>query len=291
MKFDWIRVQKAFHAVRTLCRVLEVSRSGFYASIRRPASNRSIEDSRVVAEVAAVFEEHKGRYGSVRITRELRDSGLSVGRHRVRRLMRQAALRVRRRRRWVRTTDSRHRHPIAPNLLARNFTVDAPNRAWVADITYLPTRAGWLYLAVILDLYSRAVVGWSMSRRIDGTLTLDALDAALLRRPVEPGLIAHSDRGTQYAATQYRDRLQQHGMLCSMSRKGDCWDNAVAESFFATLRAELVDDERYPTRRHAEESIGEYIETFYNVERLHSHLDYVSPIEFELKTRVAAIAA
>ena len=282
MKFDWIRVQKAFHAVRTLCRVLEVSRSGFYASTRRPASSRSVEDSRVVAEVAAVFEEHKGRYGSVRITRELRDSGLSVGRHRVRRLMRQAALRVRRRRRcWVRTTDSRHRHPIAPNLLARNFTVDAANRAWVADITYLPTRAGWLYLAVILDLYSRAVVGWSMSRRIDGTLTLDALDAALLRRTVEPGLIAHSDRGTQYAATEYQDRLRQHGMICSMSRKGDCWDNAVAESFFATLKLELLGDDIFADHATARTLVFEYIEAYYNRRRRHSALGYVSPAAYE----------
>src|SRR5262249_27479219 len=154
----------------TLCRVLEVSRSGFYAWSWRPASQRSVDDSRLVAEVAAIFDEHKRRYGSVRITRELREQGRRVGRHRVRRLMQQAALRVRRRRRWVRTTDSRHPHPVAPNLLARNFTVDAPNRAWVADITYLPTRTGWLHLAVVLDLYSRAVVGWSMSRRIDGKL-------------------------------------------------------------------------------------------------------------------------
>jgi len=168
VKFDFIRAQKAFHAVRTLCRALEVSRSGFYAWLHRPASQRSVDDSRVVAAIAAVFDEHKGRYGSVRVTRELRDHGVRVGRHRVRRLMRTAGLRVRSRRRWVRTTDSRHQHPIAPNLLARNFAVGAPNRVWVADITYLPTRTGWLYLAVILDLYSRAVVGWSMSRRIDG---------------------------------------------------------------------------------------------------------------------------
>jgi transposase InsO family protein len=281
VKFDWIRVQKAFHAVRTLCRVLEVSRSGFYASMRRPASSRSVEDSRVVAEVAAVFEEHKGRYGSVRITRELRDGGLAVGRHRVRRLMRQAALRVRRRRRWVRTTDSRHRHPIAPNLLARNFTVDAPNRAWVSDITYLPTRAGWLYLAVILDLYSRAVVGWSMSRRIDGKLTLDALDAAVVRRRVEPGLIAHSDRGTQYAATEYQKRLQQHGMICSMSRKGDCWDNAVAESFFATLKLELLGGDMFADHATAQRLVFEYIEAYYNRRRRHSALGYVSPAAYE----------
>jgi putative transposase len=281
MKFGFIRVQKAFHAVRTLCRVLDVSRSGFYAWSRRPASQRSFDDSRLVAEVAAIFDENNRRYGSQRITRELRDNGVRVGRHRVRRLMHQLGLRARRRRRWVRTTDSRHANPIAPNLLARNFTVDAPNRAWVADITYLPTKTGWLYLAVIIDLFSRAVVGWSMSRRIDGKLTLDALDAALVRRNVEPGLIAHSDRGAQYAATEYQRRLQQHGIICSMSRKGDCWDNAVVESFFATLKVELLGDDVFADPATAQRLVFEYIETYYNRRRRHSTLGYVSPAAYE----------
>jgi len=281
VKFDWIRVQEAFHAVRTLCRVLDVSRSGYYAWSNRSPSPRSIEDSHIVAEVAAVFDEHKGRYGSVRITRELRDGGVRVGRHRVRRLMRQASLRARRRRQWMRTTDSRHGHPIAPNLLARNFTVAAPNRVWVADITYLPTKTGWLYLAVVIDLYSRAVVGWSMSRRIDGKLTLDALDAALRRRRVEPGLIAHSDRGSQYAATDYQQRLQQHQMVCSMSRKGDCWDNAVVESFFGTLKLELLGDDVFSDQATAKRLVFEYIEAYYNRRRRHSTLGYVSPAAYE----------
>lgn len=281
MKFGFIRVQKAFHAVRTLCRVLEVSRSGFYAWSRRPASQRAIDDSRLVAEVAAVFDDNKRRYGSQRITSELRDNGMRVGRHRVRRLMHQLGLRARRPRRWVRTTDSRHSHPIAPNLLARNFTVDAPNRAWVADITYLPTKMGWLYLAVVIDLFSRAVVGWSMSRRIDGKLVLDALDSALFRRRPEAGLIAHSDRGTQYAATQYQERLQQHGIICSMSRKGDCWDNAVAESFFATLKVELLGDDVFADQATAQRLVFEYIEAYYNRRRRHSTLGYVSPAAYE----------
>ena len=281
MKFAFIRAEKAVHAVRTLCRVLDVSHSGYYAWCRRPASKRCVEDSRLAAEVAAIFDEHQRRYGSVRITSELRESGLRVGRHRVRRLMRQAALHVRRRRRWVRTTDSCHRYPVAPNRLARNFTVEAPNRVWAADITYLPTKTGWLYLAVVLDLYSRAVVGWSMSRRIDGQLTVDALDAALLRRRVEPGLIAHSDRGSQYAATQYQQRLQQHGMLCSMSRKGDCWDNAVVESFFATLKLELLGDDVFADHATAQRLVFEYIEAYYNRRRRHSTLGYVSPAAYE----------
>jgi len=281
VKFDFIRVQKAFHAVRTLCRVLGVSRSGFYAWWRRPASQRAIDDSRLVAEVAAIFDENKRRYGSQRILRELRGNGVRIGRHRVRRLMRQIGLRARRRRRWVRTTDSRHSHPIAANLLARNFTVDAPNRAWVADITYLPTKTGWLYLAVVIDLFSRAVVGWSMSRRIDGKLTLDALDSALFHRRPEAGLIAHSDRGTQYAATEYQERLQQHGLICSMSRKGDCWDNAVAESFFATLKVELLGDDVFADQATAQKIVFEYIETYYNRRRRHSTLGYVSPAAYE----------
>ncbi|MCU1283519.1 MAG: putative integrase, partial [bacterium] len=163
----------------------------------------------------------------------------------------------------------------------RNFTVDAPNRAWVADITYLPTKTGWLYLAVVIDLFWRAVVGWSMSRRIDGKLTLDALDAALLRRRIEPGLIAHSDRGTQYAATEYQQRLQQHGMICSMSRKGDCWDNAVVESFFAMLKVELLGDDVFADQATAQKLVFEYIETYYNRRRRHSTLGYVSPAAYE----------
>jgi transposase InsO family protein len=235
----------------------------------------------LVAEVAAIFDENKRRYGSQRILRELRGNGVRIGRHRVRRLMHQIGLRARRRRRWVRTTDSRHSHPIAANLLARNFTVDAPNRAWVADITYLPTKTGWLYLAVVIDLFSRAVVGWSMSRRIDGKLTLDALDSALFHRRPEAGLIAHSDRGTQYAATEYQERLQQHGLICSMSRKGDCWDNAVAESFFATLKVELLGDDVFADQATAQKIVFEYIETYYNRRRRHSTLGYVSPAAYE----------
>jgi putative transposase len=281
VKFDFIRVQKAFHAVRTLCRVLDVSRSGYYAWSRRPASQRAVDDSRLVAEVAAIFDENKRRYGSQRILRELRGNGVRIGRHRVRRLMRQIGLRARRRRRWVRTTESGHSHPIAANLLARNFTVDAPNRVWVADITYLPTKTGWLYLAVVIDLFSRAVIGWSMSRHIDGKLTLDALDSALFHRRPEAGLIAHSDRGTQYAATEYQERLQQHGLICSMSRKGDCWDNAVAESFFATLKVELLGDDVFSDQATAQKTVFEYIETYYNRRRRHSTLGYVSPAQYE----------
>lgn len=287
MKFDFIRTEKARHAVRTLCRVLEVSRSGFYAWCSRAASKRAVEDRRLMAQIEAVFAEHRARYGSPRITRELRAKGVRVGRHRVRRLMRLGALRTRRRRRWVRTTDSRHAHPVAPNLLARQFTVEAPNRVWAADITYLPTRQGWLYLAVVVDLFSRAVVGWSMSRRIDQRLTLDALESALLRRKPRRGLIAHSDQGTQYAAFDYQKRLGSFGAVCSMSRKGNCWDNAVVESFFGTLKNELLDSAAFENVRIAQSEVFAYIEGYYNRRRRHSTLDYVSPLEYERRIKTA----
>jgi transposase InsO family protein len=287
VKFDFIRTEKARHAVRTLCRVLEVSRSGFYAWCSRAASKRAVEDRRLMAQIEAVFAEHRARYGSPRITRELRAKGVRVGRHRVRRLMRLGALRTRRRRRWVRTTDSRHAHPVAPNLLARQFTVEAPNRVWAADITYLPTRQGWLYLAVVVDLFSRAVVGWSMSRRIDQKLTLDALESALLRRKPRRGLIAHSDQGTQYAAFDYQKRLGSFGAVCSMSRKGNCWDNAVVESFFGTLKNELLDSAAFENLRVAQSAVFAYIEGYYNRRRRHSTLDYVSPLEYERRIKTA----
>ncbi len=241
-----------------------------------------------MAEIEAVFEEHQERYGSPRITRELRARGVRIGRHRVRRLMQLGSLRARpRRRRRVRTTDSRHAHPVAPNLLNRQFTVDAPNRVWAADLTYLPTRQGWLYLAVVIDLFSRAVVGWSMSRRIDQKLALDALDAALGRRKPPRGLIVHSDQGVQYAAIEYQNRLASLGAVCSMSRKGNCWDNAVVESFFATLKSELLEKTAFENQRVAQTSVFSYIESYYNRQRRHSTLAYVSPMEYERRSSFA----
>jgi len=281
MKFVFIRAEKANHALATLCRVVGVQRSSFYAWCNRPESQRSVDDSKLAAEIEAVFHEHKSRYGSVRITRELRAKGVRVGRHRVRRLMRLTSLQARRRRAWIRTTDSRHAHPKAPNLLKRRFQIDQPNRVWAADITYLPTRCGWIYLAVVLDLFSRAVVGWSMSRRIDEKLVVDALDAALTQRTPLPGAIMHSDQGVQYAAAGHQQRLKAHEMSCSMSRKGDCWDNAVVESFFATLKRELLGDEVFADHQAARTLVFEYIETYYNRRRLHSTLGYVSPMEYE----------
>ena len=271
----------------TLCRVLDVSRSGFYAWSKRPPSKRTVEDSLLAARIQTVFDEHKSRYGSIRIVRELKAEDVTVGRHRARKIMRLTNLKARQPRGWKRTTDSRHGYPVAPNLLNREFTVAAPNRAWVSDITYLPTREGWLYLAVVIDLYSRSVVGWSMRHRIDQKLTLDALDAALTKRRPAPGLIAHSDQGVQYAAANYQTRLRAHGALCSMSRKGNCWDNAVAESFFATLKGELLGDAAFEDRLTANRLVFEYIEAYYNRRRRHSTLDYVSPADYETMQKSA----
>jgi transposase InsO family protein len=218
-------------------------------------------------------------------------NGTRVGKHRVARLMRENGLRGRRKRRFRHTTDSNHAMPIAPNTLARAFAVNAPNEVWVTDITYIPTGEGWLYLAAILDLFSRRVVGWSMSERITRQLTLDALTMALRARTPPRGLLHHSDRGSQYASADYRTALHAAGIECSMSRKGNCWDNAVAESFFATLKTELVHEADWGTRAAARSAIFEYLEVFYNRRRRHSSIDYVSPEEFELRYEAQEMAA
>jgi len=290
--YELVDAEKANYPVTVLCDVLEVSRSGYYASKTRPPSARSKSDAHLAAQIAATHKKSSRRYGSPRVHRALRKKGVSVGKKRVERLMRENGLIGRRKRRFRRTTDSKHTSPIAPNVVARDFEPEAPNQVWAGDVTYIATAEGWCYLAVLLDLYSRRVVGWAMSANNDTDLALAALERALRNRHVvAPGLVHHTDRGSPYASDDYRAALATCGMIASMSRKGDCWDNAVAESFFATLRAELVDDERYRTRGAAEASIGDYIESFYNVERLHSFLDYVSPIEFELRAHVTKIAA
>ena len=221
-------------------RILAVSRAGFYAWRRRPPARRTRQDGTLAVAVAAIYAENHGRYGSPRVQMELRDRGQRTGRKRIARLMRAQGLRARPRRRYRTTTDSRHGLPVCPNLLARRFTVAQPNTAWVTDMTYLWNAQGWLYLAVIIDLFSRRVVGWSMSERVDRKLALDALRMALAQRRPQPGLIHHSDRGSQYASGDYQQLLAKHGLRGSMSRRGDCWDNAVAESFFASLKLELV---------------------------------------------------
>jgi putative transposase len=291
VRFELIDAEKAQYPLAVLCAALDVSRSGYYAWKGRPASARAKADEQLGVEIVAIHHRSRRTYGSPRIHADLRAKGRRVGKKRVARLMNEKGLAAQRKRRFRRTTDSNHDGPIAPNLLERSFVQEAPNKVWVTDVTYIFTAEGWLYLAAMLDLFSRRVVGWATSDTNDRFLALDALYQALGARRPRAGLMHHSDRGSPYASEDYRDALRDRGITASMSRTGDCWDNAVAESFFASLKGELVDHERYATRAAAVASIGEYIESFYNTERRHSHLGYVSPIEFELRAQTAAIAA
>ena len=291
MRFRFIQAEKAIYPVRVLCRTLAVSCTGFYAWCQRGLSLRAREDAALKVEIRAAHAASGKRYGSPRIHADLKAGNQHVGRKRVARLMRQEGLEGQRKRRFRVTTDSRHSLPIAANLLNRDFTVSVPNKVWVSDITYIWTREGWLYLAAILDLFSRRVVGWSMDSHIDRDLALDALGMALATRRPEPRLVHHSDRGVQYASVDYQRQLQDHGIACSMSRKGDCWDNAVAESFFSTLKAELVHRTDYVSRSQARASVFEYIEVFYNGRRRHSALGYISPVEHEAAATRKMLAA
>jgi transposase InsO family protein len=270
---------------------MQVSSSGFYAWCKRGSSQRAKDDAALKVEVRASHAASGKTYGSPRILKDLKEGGRKVGRKRVARLMREEGIEGQRKRRFRTTTDSRHSHPVAANHLNRDFTAPAPNRIWVSDITYIWTREGWMYLAAILDLFSRRVVGWSMDSRIDRTIALDALGMALRTRRPEPGLLLHSDRGVQYASGDYQAHLREHGIVCSMSRKGDCWDNAVAESFFSTLKAELVHRMDYASRDQARASVFEYIESFYNPRRRHSALGYLSPIAHEAAGTRKGLAA
>jgi transposase InsO family protein len=264
---------------------MEVAPSGFYAWSTRRQSAREGADEALVKQIEAVSVMSRGSYGSPRVYRELRARGVFCGRNRVARLMRRHGINARRKRRFKRTTDSRHGLPIRPNLLARRFETSQPGRRWASDITYIWTAEGWLYLAVVMDLYHRRIVGWSMQSTLEQPLVNQALAMALAARRPAPGLLHHSDRGSQYASGEYQRLLDQHGIECSMSRKGNCWDNAPVESFFSTLKQELVHDRRYQTRIDARSEIFEYIEVWYNRRRRHSALDYLSPDEFERRQR------
>lgn len=291
MKFGFIQTEKATYPVRVLCRTLLVSASGFYAWCRRGLSPRAREDAVLKVEIRAAHAASHRTYGSPRILADLKANGQRVGRKRVARLMREEGIEGQRKRRFRTTTDSRHSHPVAANHLNRDFSASAPNEVWVSDITYIWTREGWMFLAAIMDLFSRRVVGWSMDSHIDQTLVLDALGMALRTRQPKPGLLHHSDRGVQYAGADYQEQLRKTGIVCSMSRKGDCWDNAVAESFFSTLKSELVHRADYVSRSQAKASVFEYIETFYNPRRRHSALGYLSPVEHERAAAGKGLAA
>ncbi len=291
MKFAFIDEEKAQWPVTVLCAMLDVSRSGYYAWTTRPEAPRAKADAEVVVEIKAAHKAGRGNYGSPRVVRALRKSGRRISEKRVARLMRKEGIVGRKKKRFRKTTDSNHADPIAPNVLERNFAVDLPDTAWVTDVTYVFTLQGWLYLAVILDLFSRRVVGWAASANNDRTLALAALDMAVTQRKPSAGILHHSDRGSVYASADYRGALDRLGATKSMSRKGDCWDNSVAESFFATIKGEMIDHAQYETRAEATAAIADYIDAFYNLTRLHSAIGYVSPIEFELKFSIQKQAA
>jgi putative transposase len=286
MRYQFIQEHQGQFRTTLLLRMLDVSASAFYGWQKRPVSPRARQKELLVARIGELFYASKARYGSPRIHRDLQTLGIRCSRKRVARLMKEHNLTVRKPRRFVTTTDSGHAFPVGQNLLNREYQVESVsglNRAWAGDITYVPTAQGWLYVAVILDLKSRRVIGWSMRDSLEQTLVHEALNMALGQRlsAVPETLLFHSDRGSQYAAHEYQARLQKNGIVCSMSRKGDCWDNAVVESFFATLKKEEVHRENYLTREQAKTSLFYYIEIFYNRTRRHSALGYISPHEYE----------
>jgi len=263
--------------------MVSVSRSGYYQWRQRPISAREQADQVLAKDIKRIFDDEKGRPGSPRITRRLQEEGLSTGRHRVARIMRDNGLRAKAAKKYKATTNSNHSLPVAPNLLEQNFTADAPDQKWVSDITYIGTEEGWLYLAVVLELYSRRVLGWSIAERMTATLVCDALTMALWRRRMPKGVIVHSDRGSQYCSAAYQKLFNKHQLICSMSKKGDCYDNAAMESWNHSFKVEAVHGERFQTRSEAKYQVFEYIEVYYNRKRLHSKLGFVSPEAFEAK--------
>jgi putative transposase len=283
VKFAFIQEHLAGEfPLELVCQVLDVSRSGYYAWLRRPPSSRAQRSRELSEKIRATHVENRRVYGSPRLCEALRAEGEAVSENTVAKLMRRSGIRAKTKKKFVpRTTDSTHDRPVAPNLLERCFQAQRPGQKWAADITFVPTDEGWLYLAGVLDLCSRKLVGWSMADHMETDLVADALRMALARRRPEAGLLHHSDRGSQYASEDYQHLLASHGITCSMSGKGDCWDNAAMESFWATLKTELVNHEQYATRQQARASIFEYVEAFYNRKRLHSSLGYKSPEAFE----------
>ncbi len=281
MRFTFIEQHLDRFHVDSMCRVLQVSRSGFYAWRHREPSQRARDNDALLEEIRRIHLQTHEAYGAVKTWRELRIRGFACGRHRVARLRHEAKIEARRKARFRITTQSRQGQAVFTNLLEQHFTVRRPNRVWVGDITFIPTREGWLYLAILLDLFARRVVGWSMRHLLDTKLVLDALTMALCSRRPRPGLIHHTDQGRHYVIGAYTQLMKVHGMRPSMSAKGNCFDNACAESFFSSLKNELVHFHNFNTREEARAAIFEYIEIFYNRQRLHQTLDYVSPVEFE----------
>ena len=284
MRYSCIDRCRSQYPIRMMCRVLKVSKSGYYAWRSRPESARAKTDRELTRVIQRLHAESYGVYGSPKIRDELKDEGYHYGRHKVARLMRSAGLTGCPKRRFRVTTKRDPSHPVSENLLAQNFATDAPNQRWAADITYLATGQGWLYLAIVMDLYSRRIVGWSMNRWINRHLVIDALRMALDARQPKGALIHHSDRGAQYTSDDFRDELDRNGIQCSMSGRGNCYDNAVVESFFGLLKRERVNRVRYRTRDEARADVFDYIEVFYNRKRRHGYLGNISPAAFEKRT-------
>ena len=291
MRFEFIQAEKGNFPVVTMCRVLLVSSAGFYAWQHREPSKRQRRKEALTAKVKAIHKESRDTYGSPRVGEKLRKAGEPVSDNTVAKIMQENGLAARKKRRFKATTDSKHTKRIADNLLQRNFTADAPNQVWVTDVTAVWTLVQWVYLAAIVDLFSRRVVGWAMSASNDTALALSALDRALALRKPPPGLIHHSDRGSPYGSDDYIARLDAAGLVRSMSRKGDCWDNSVAESFFSTLEFECRGRHDFADLSDAQSILGEYIDGFFNVERMHSTIGYFSPIEFEIASVLRGEAA
>lgn len=287
MKYAWIKQHTAEFTVLAMCRLLQVSASAYYAWRHRAPSFREKEDALLSGMVQNAFEKSRCTYGTRRLKIALFRQGRSVGRRRIGRLMKEAGLACKTKRRFKATTDAKHDLPIAPNYLDRQFDVARINQVYAGDITYIRTHQGWLYLAVVIDLFSRQVVGWSMAAHMKTQLVNDALLMAIWKRKPDKGLLWHTDRGSQYAAESHRALLKQHSIQQSMSRKGNCWDNAVSESFFHALKTELIHQQTFQTRAQAIQAIFEYIEVFYNRERLHSANGYLSPVDYELRHHAA----
>lgn len=282
MRYTFVREEAKTHPVELLCNTMDVSRSGYYAWRDRPLSSRTQQHLRLVPKIKTIFNESRETYGYRRVTNALKQQQEPCGKHQVAQLMRLHGLAPPTKRRFTVTTDSNHANPIHPNVLNRQFSPIKANAAWVSDITYVATSEGWLYLAVVMDLYSRTIVGWAMDKCMTEELALNALRMALFRRKISSRLLLHSDRGSQYASLSYQHLLKQQGITCSMSRRGNCWDNAPMESFFRTLKVECVYRHIFATREQAKTSIFDYIEIFYNRQRKHSALNYLSPMNYEL---------
>lgn len=281
VKYAWVKEHQNEFSISAMCKVMDISRSSYYEHLHKPQSARTMKNQEMSAMVSEVFKEGRATYGARRIRQKLIQKKVTISRRKVSKLMKESNLEVKTKRKFKATTDSNHNQSVAPNLLDRKFDVLEPNRYWVGDITYVPTEEGWLYLATVIDLYSRKVIGWSMDSRMKAELVNNALLMAIWQRKPTADIVWHTDRGSQYASDSHRAIIKQHHIKQSMSRKGDCWDNAVAESFFGSIKTEAIHHHKFKTREEAKHVIFEYIEVFYNRIRIHSANDYLSPVDYE----------